>query len=494
MNRNDFDEAIKNVDKDIVSEAKNKKSGKKLWISIAASAACILLAVVVLSVGLGINNVNKLSGNGKAGDINKISGSGDAQIKYNDGILGERKDSDRRDYGEAYRDFDPVPMPELGEGYEAADSSFEMPSEYIKTSEEVPWDFYEVEARAGTLTAGEWRDTDNLADWYKLVRDNNWYDYAEERNIFSNKAVTVKVTDEGAACFNVKVELKDGNKVIAKGQTNIKGEAYLFYNVDGGKANPSAVTVNGKDYSLSTDYIEIEAKNCGIELKAIDLMYMVDTTGSMGDELNYIKAELVDMVNRIAEKGQAVSIRVSVNFYRDEGDDYIVKYFDFREDINACYELIKNEKADGGGDTPEAVHTALDNAVNGHTWREDALKLCFLVLDAPPHSEEEIQGINADLRETFIKAAEAGIRFIPVMCSGADKATEYLLRSLAAITNGTFIFLTDDSGIGNPHIETSVGDYNVEKLNDCMVRVVCEFAGFEYTAPAQQNQQSQNGN
>ena len=223
-------------------------------------------------------------------------------------------------------------------------------------------------------------------------------------------------------------------------------------------------------------------------------MYMVDTTGSMGDELNYIKAELVDMVNRITEKDQAVSIRVSVNFYRDEGDDYIVKYFDFREDINACYELIKNEKADGGGDTPEAVHTALDNAVNGHTWREDALKLCFLVLDAPPHSEEEIQGINADLRETFIKAAESGIRFIPVMCSGADKATEYLLRSLAAITNGTFIFLTDDSGIGNPHIETSVGDYNVEKLNDCMVRVVCEFAGFEYTAPAQQNQQSQNVN
>ena len=207
-------------------------------------------------------------------------------------------------------------MPELGKVYEGSDSSFEMPSEFIKTTDEVPWDSYEVEARAGTLTAGEWRDTDNLADWYKLVRDNKWYDYAEERKIFSNKAVTVKVTDEGAACFNVKVELKDGNKVIAKGQTNIKGEAYLFYNVDGGKANPSAVTVNGKDYSLSTDYIEIEAKNCGIELKAIDLMYMVDTTGSMGDELNYIKAELVDMVNRIAEKGQAVSIRVSVNLYQ----------------------------------------------------------------------------------------------------------------------------------------------------------------------------------
>ncbi|MBR5896303.1 MAG: hypothetical protein IKZ39_01650, partial [Lachnospiraceae bacterium] len=72
--------------------------------------------------------------------------------------------------------------------------------------------------------------------------------------------------------------------------------------------------------------------------------------------------------------------------------------------------------------------------------------------------------------------------------SGADQASEYLFRSFAAITNGTFVFLTNDSGVGHPHLDTSVGEYNVEKLNDCMVRIVCEFAGLEYKVPSNNQQ------
>lgn len=477
MNRHDFDEAIKQVDKDIVSEAKVRKSRKGLFIGIGTSAACILVACAVLMTYLLSGSFN-----------NSIKQNSEPLlIDYNDGLIGERKNSSGYLDGsmpKSESEYMPVPAPGMEAGYAEYGYDYEksIDSGYSPVSGEIL-------PGAGTLTAGEWRDTENLADWFKLIRDNNWYAYAEDRNLFTGKAVTVSVTDGKAPCFNVKVELKDGQKVISAGKTDINGKVCLFYNIaKDEKYTPSKVTVNGKDYDVTSDTVEISAKDCGVKLKEIDLMYMIDTTGSMGDELEYIKAELVDMVERIASKDEAVSIRISVNFYRDEGDDYVVKYFDFRNDVNDIMALIKDETANGGGDMPEAVHTALDNVVSGHQWRTNALKLCFFVLDAPPHDETEIQGINAKIRTSLVKAAEEGIRIIPVFCSGADQASEYLFRSFAAITNGTFVFLTNDSGVGNPHLDTSVGEYNVEKLNDCMVRIVCEFAGLEYKAPAYNQQ------
>ena len=95
--------------------------------------------------------------------------------------------------------------------------------------------------------------------------------------------------------------------------------------------------------------------------------------------------------------------------------------FDFRENIEECLEQIQEQHADGGGDYPEAVHTALDNAVSGHSWREEAVKLCFLVLDAPPHTEEEVQGVNESLRKTVMNAAEASGSSVPITSIDNDK-------------------------------------------------------------------------
>ena len=50
-----------------------------------------------------------------------------------------------------------------------------------------------------------------------------------------------------------------------------------------------------------------------------------------------------------------------------------------------------------------------------------------------------------------------------------------LLRSMALKTGGTYTFLTNDSGIGYDHIEPTIGSYDVEKLNDMMVRIVGEY-------------------
>ena len=66
------------------------------------------------------------------------------------------------------------------------------------------------------------------------------------------------------------------------------------------------------------------------------------------------------------------------------------------------------------------------------------------------------------------------MRIIPVAASGVDKETEFLLRFLDVATGGTYVFLTDDSGIGGSHIEPTVGPYEVELLNDLLVRLIDE--------------------
>ena len=89
-------------------------------------------------------------------------------------------------------------------------------------------------------------------------------------------------------------------------------------------------------------------------------------------------------------------------------------------------------------------------------------------------------------------AAEQGIRIIPVASSGVDGETEFLLRSWALMTGGTYIFITNDSGIGGGHKEAEVGEHTVEFLNECMIRVACEYCGIyagekvPYTPPYHQ--------
>ena len=204
-------------------------------------------------------------------------------------------------------------------------------------------------------------------------------------------------------------------------------------------------------------------------------MFVIDTTGSMMDELNYLQVELDDVIRQVAEAHPNTQIRLSVNFYRDDGDDYVVLPFDFTDDISAGLKSLAAQFADGGGDYPEALDLALENALHEHDWSDNAVKLCYLVLDAPAHSDQSavVNRLNALLPEF---AAE-GIRIIPVASSGVDTETEFFLRNAATLTGGTYTFLTDDSGIGGGHLEPTIGDYEVRPLNELLVEITNRYLG-----------------
>ena len=113
---------------------------------------------------------------------------------------------------------------------------------------------------------------------------------------------------------------------------------------------------------------------------------------------------------------------------------------------------------------------ALLETIQKQNWSSKAIaRIVFLVLDAPPHKQQ--QNIES-LQKSIRMAAEKGIKIIPVTASGINRSTEYLMKTMALATTGTYVFITDDSGIGNTHLKSKNKDYKVEKLNDLLVRLI----------------------
>jgi hypothetical protein len=137
-------------------------------------------------------------------------------------------------------------------------------------------------------------------------------------------------------------------------------------------------------------------------------------------------------------------------------------------------EFIRKQYAGGGGDYPEAVHSALEEAIFSQKWNENAIaRICFLVLDASPHADQP--EVIASLQRSLREAARLGIRIVPVTASGIQKDTEFLMKFFGLATNGTYVFLTDHSGVGGKHLEPTSDEYKVEALNDLLVRLITEY-------------------
>jgi hypothetical protein len=284
---------------------------------------------------------------------------------------------------------------------------------------------------------------------------------------------------QGEPVIDTPVIIRDSQQHVRwSARTDNEGHAELWPELLEASANWPMTIVAGET-SVELAQLDTPHEQVLLELPAanpvtdLDLMFMVDTTGSMDDELSYLQVELGDVITRVQDEvGGNFELRLSVNFYRDVGDAYLVRSFPFTTDVSLALSQLAAQAADGGGDIPEAVEEALANAVHEHEWSADArARLLFLILDAPPRDFAEIR---ASLDGSIRAAAEQGIRVIPVAASGIDKPTEFLLRNIDIATGGTYTFLTGHSGIGGEHLEPTIGEYAVEPFNEMLVRLIVE--------------------
>jgi hypothetical protein len=340
------------------------------------------------------------------------------------------------------------------------------------------------EVEAGLLTAGEVNDFSKWDMWTDIA-DNDLVEYQNEWAIAPVNRYCVQIKDEeGKPVVNAKVELIDNkNDTIWSSISDNTGKAELWGNLFKEITQPDIKYKINIQYQDKNYKIKYPKKfHDGINFftvssicqspKNVDISFVVDATGSMDDEIDYLSAELTDIMTKTKDSLDILSLNLSTVFYKSVGDDFVTKKSDFSGDFSKSVNFMKTIVADGGA-SPEAVESGLECAVNELSWREDALaKIIFIVLDEPPANSEDI----IIRMQNVIKAtSKKGIRIVPVVCSGTDKSTEYLMRAIALATNGTYVFLTDDSGIGYSHIKPTTDEYDVEIFNDVILRLINQY-------------------
>lgn len=338
-----------------------------------------------------------------------------------------------------------------------------------------------IQPQGGLVTAGEWNDLDNWAFYQKTLMKEPFKGFPDDWQMYTNHRIAVAITAKNKPAANATVTLFRNDTPIWTAKTDNLGRAELWVGAfqKEKELNPTLLRLKVNEQWVSTAAIsETQVNRIALDetlpspTNQVQIAFMVDATGSMGDELEFLKMDLKKVINEVQKTNTQLKISTATVFYRDEGDEYVVKHSPFTEDINQTTEFISQQRADGGGDFPEAVDKALVQ-LNQLQWQPEArTRIAFLVLDAPPHNKP---AVISSIQYSVKTAAASGIKLIPVVASGIDKTTEFLMRFIAMYTNGTYVFITDHSGIGNKHLEPSVGEYQVEKLSDLMVRLIKKY-------------------
>lgn len=339
------------------------------------------------------------------------------------------------------------------------------------------------QGQAGSITAGEWNDLSNWFFWKDLLIEQDYSQMSSYWDFNTNNRLSFLVLNNNTPVINAKVELLRNESVLWTAKTDNRGYAELwvsmFQKEESIDLSNLTIKVNdviqGQELILIEDGVnEININSNTDNLKRVEISFIVDATGSMSDELEFLKEDLKSVINSVENDDANLEIFTSTVFYRDEGDRYVTKKSEFTSDLNKTIDFINQQSAKGGGDFPEAVHTALNVGINELQWSDNAkTRIAFLLLDAPPHYDTDI--VN-NIHDIIRNASQKGIKIIPITASGIDKETEFLMRFMAILTNGTYVFITNDSGIGNDHLVPSIGQYEVEYLNDLMVRLIKEYS------------------
>ena len=248
-------------------------------------------------------------------------------------------------------------------------------------------------------------------------------------------------------------------------------EPVLGVAVRKGGAQAHATLVRGQSNALQ---VRLGAGS-SVQRPRLDLVFMIDATGSMGDEIDKLKRSMLAMADQIAQLPGQPDICYGLVTYRDRGDAFITRTHDLTNDLGAFQGLLAKVQAQGGGDTPEALNEALHEVVHGLAWRTDAARLVVLVADAPPHLDYGGPQYDTDMQAALAK----GIKLFAVGASGLDPVGQYVFRQLAQYTAGRFVFLTyrqaadPASGPGTQTVH-DVKNYSVQTLDRLVVRLVSE--------------------
>ncbi len=179
------------------------------------------------------------------------------------------------------------------------------------------------------------------------------------------------------------------------------------------------------------------------EKPKVEAVFVLDTTGSMSGLIQAAKEKIWSIAATMAQADPTPEIRIGLVAYRDRGDAYVTKVVDLSSDLDSVYATLMDFRADGGGDGPESVNQALDEALNKVSWSQgqQAYQVIFLVGDAPAHMDYQD---DVKYPVTLARAKQRGI-VVNAIQSGRNASTTGMWQQIASLGSGDF-FQVEQSG------------------------------------------------
>ncbi|MBU1358388.1 MAG: VWA domain-containing protein [Gammaproteobacteria bacterium] len=332
------------------------------------------------------------------------------------------------------------------------------------------------------VTAGM---VDDNADFTSYLQFRQRTQVAHRERYITERYLLQVRDARGAAVPDAEVAVQAANGAAMWARTDAGGRAWLHPNAfdrSGSRMYEVAVRKNGQQGRTflrrgQKSAVEVEL-NAGAPAQRamLDLVFLVDATGSMGDEIGKLKSTLRTIADEVARLPSQPETCFGLVAYRDRSDQFLVRRHDLTNDLGAFQSVLDALQASGGGDYPEAMNEALHETVHKINWRgTGATRMVVLLADAPPHLDYGGPQYDNDMMAALGK----GIKVFGVGASGLDKQGEYVQRQIAQYTGGSFVFLTykeaadPSSGPGRETVH-DVKNYSVQTLDRLIVRLVSD--------------------
>jgi TolB-like protein len=315
--------------------------------------------------------------------------------------------------------------------------------------------------------------------------------------------VTLRIVDSnGAPVMNERFAVVSGDgRALWEGVTYANGESVLFPRLFwGDTGRPSTLSIgSGSGETVMVPWrsslegfftATLSAPRVVPQKVPVDVAFVLDATGSMGDEIQQLRDAIYSIHSRLQNASREADIRFGMVIYRDRGDAEPLRVVPFTADVDSFQLALESVQATGGGDTPEDIQNGLYATLKHLVWRKNGIRNAFLIADAPPHTD---YGQNLDYLWAGRTANSLGIRLHMVGASGLDVSGEHIFRQIAVTTYAQFIFLTygesgessghgtvDDPGRVSHH---TGGNWAARRLDDIVVDLVRRDIAYQKPVP-----------
>lgn len=191
--------------------------------------------------------------------------------------------------------------------------------------------------------------------------------------------------------------------------------------------------------------VPVRSKPAADNRDTLEMVFVLDTTGSMGGLLDGAKQRIWGIINDVMQKPSKPRVRVGLVAYRDLGDEYVTRILPITEDLDKVYTTLMDYRADGGGDTPENVRKAMADGVRNSGWssaKKNLAQIVFLVGDAPPQNYRQ----EPDVLVTTAEAVRKNMIVNTIQCGTLD-GTKEVWQSIALRGEGKYFAIAQDGGV-----------------------------------------------